>query len=206
MDDEFRHALMGALGYSELLKKFERFEKSQEKIWKEIRKIWEEIRELRKNREKLFAGQERLWESQQRLWEEINHVRRDVMDVRRMQERYCLTLEEEANEIVEYFLGKRGIKVKLSLVTFDEKYEFDIYGATEGLTVVGEAKIGGSARQIERMDERIKEASKMWPEKFTDKIVKVFYCMRALSGTEEEARKRRVWLIVSNREVTEPDL
>ena len=123
-----------------------------------------------------------------------------------MQERYCLTLEEEANEVVEYFLGKRGIKVKLSPVTFDEKYEFDIYGATEGLTVVGEAKIGGSARQIERMDERIKEASKMWPEKFTDKIVKVFYCMRALSGTEEEVRKRRVWLIVSNREVTEPDL
>ena len=123
-----------------------------------------------------------------------------------MQERYCLTLEEEANEVVEYFLGKRGIKVKLSPVAFNEKYEFDIYGAAEGLTVVGEAKIRGSARQVERMDERIKEASRMWPERFTGKIIKVFYCMRAASGIEEEARKRRVWLIVSNREVTEPDL
>jgi len=166
--------------------------KNQERLWESQQRLWEEVRSLR--------------EGQNRLWEGINHLRRDVRDIKRMQERYCLTLEEEANEVVAYLLGKRGIEVKLSPVTFDEKYEFDIYGAAEGLTVVGEAKIRGSARQVERMDERIKEASKMWPERFTGKIVKVFYCMRAVSGTEEEARKRRIWLIVSNREVTERDL
>lgn len=181
-DDEFRHALMGALGYSELLDRLDKFEERQEKILEEIKKIWEEIRDLRK-------GQEKIWET--------------LREVKQIQERLSLTLEEEANEVVTYLLERRGIRVATSRAVFDKEYEFDIYGVGEGFTIVGETKMRGSAVQIERFVERVKEATNRWPDRFKGRLIKVFYCMSATLGTEDAAKRLGVWLIVSNREATE---
>jgi predicted nuclease with TOPRIM domain len=81
-DVEFRYAVAGYLGLSEILKKLDtlaeeqvRLREEQTKIWMEITKIWEEIKIIREEQTKLWEGQNRLWEGQNRLWEEVKNLR-----------------------------------------------------------------------------------------------------------------------------------
>jgi predicted nuclease with TOPRIM domain len=81
-DVEFRYAVAGYLGLSEILKKLDtlaeeqvRLREEQTKIWMEITKIWEEIKIIREEQTKLWEGQNRLWEGQNRLWEEVRNLR-----------------------------------------------------------------------------------------------------------------------------------
>jgi len=219
-DEEFRHALMGLLGFTELLESSRRTEENIKKIWQNIEKLWQEIKSLRENQEKLWLevksmreNQERLWqevkslrEDQEKLWLEIRDIRRELREIRRMQETYSLTLEEEGNTVTAYFLERRGLKLELRPVVLDREYEFDIYGSGHGVTVVGEVKVRAGPIQIERFARRVEEASKRWPDKFAGKVVKVFYCLRAMPGTVEAAREMGVWLIESGRELTEPGI
>ena len=88
-DVEFRYAVAGYLGLSEILKKLDtlaeeqvRLREEQTKIWMEITKIWEEIKTIREEQTKLWEGQNRLWEEvknlrdgQNKLWEEVKNLR-----------------------------------------------------------------------------------------------------------------------------------
>jgi uncharacterized protein YoxC len=74
-DVEFRYAVAGYLGLSEILR-------SIEKLWEEVRalregqnKLWEEVRGLREEVRKLWENQNKLWENQNRLWEEVRALR-----------------------------------------------------------------------------------------------------------------------------------
>ena len=60
-DVEFRYAVAGYLGLSEILKKLDtlaeeqvRLREEQTKIWMEITKIWEEIKIIREEQTKLW--------------------------------------------------------------------------------------------------------------------------------------------------------
>jgi len=203
-DEEFRHALMGALGYSELLSNLEKIWKEIEEIKREQAKIWEEIKSLREETKRLREEQVKIWEEIKDLKEGQEKIRKELEEVRRMQERYCTTLEEEARDVVGYFLRERGLAVELGPLQLDREYEFDIYGAAPGITVIGEAKVRAGAAQLERFAQRAEEAVRRWPEKFQGKVVKVFYCMQGAPGLEEAARRLGVWLIVANRQVTQP--
>jgi len=70
-DVEFRYALMGLLGYRELLDRFSRLEEEQRKLWENQNRLWEEVRALRE-------GQNKLWENQNRLWEEVRSLREET--------------------------------------------------------------------------------------------------------------------------------
>ena len=81
-DVEFRYAVAGYLGLSEILKKLDalieeqiKLREEQTKIWKEIMKLWEEVKNLREGQAKLWEGQAKLWEGQNKLWEEIKNLR-----------------------------------------------------------------------------------------------------------------------------------
>jgi len=88
-DVEFRYALMGLLGYRELLDRFSRLEEeqrklwenqnrlweNQNKLWENISRLWEEVRGLREEVRKLWENQNKLWENQNRLWEEVKALR-----------------------------------------------------------------------------------------------------------------------------------
>ena len=81
-DVEFRYAVAGYLGLSEILR-------SIEKLWEEVRGLREEVRKLWENQNKLWEnqnrlweevralreGQNKLWENQNRLWEEVRALR-----------------------------------------------------------------------------------------------------------------------------------
>jgi hypothetical protein len=88
-DIEFRYAVAGYLGLSEIIKKLDWLIEEQRKIWEEVKHIWEEIKSLREDQHKLREnqnkmweeikslreGQEKLWENQNKMWEEIRALR-----------------------------------------------------------------------------------------------------------------------------------
>ncbi|MEM2739567.1 MAG: DUF3782 domain-containing protein [Candidatus Bathyarchaeia archaeon] len=99
-DIEFRYAVAGYLGLSEVLRRLDtlveeqaRLREEQTRIWSEIYKLWEEVKALREGQEKLWIevrnlseGQKKLWEEvadlregQNKLWEEVKALREDMV-------------------------------------------------------------------------------------------------------------------------------
>ena len=46
-DKEFRYTVAGYLGLSEVLKRLDKLEEGQVRLWKEVRRLWKEVRQLR---------------------------------------------------------------------------------------------------------------------------------------------------------------
>ncbi|MCX8152144.1 MAG: hypothetical protein N3D19_03765, partial [Archaeoglobaceae archaeon] len=191
----------------------------------EIKKLREEVNELRKE---MYAGfkrhdellmrheeeikklREDMNEGFRRVWIEIGLFRKEfekeIREIRTFMERLSISLEEEANYVVSYFLEKRGIKVSTGRFFLDTEYEFDIYGKTDDLTVVGEAKTRVSPNNVHEMLKKIDDAMKKYPEFFKGKVLKVLYCMVAIPGTIEEANRSGIWIIKSAKEINEPQI
>jgi predicted nucleic acid-binding Zn-ribbon protein len=95
-DVEFRYAVAGYLGLSEILKKMDalieeqhKLWENQNRLWENQNRLWEEIKSLREDQHKLWEnqnklweeirtlreGQNKLWENQNRLWEEVKSLR-----------------------------------------------------------------------------------------------------------------------------------
>ncbi|MCC6019713.1 MAG: hypothetical protein LM601_11820 [Candidatus Verstraetearchaeota archaeon] len=74
-DLEFRYAVAGYLGLSEILKRLDRLEEGQNKLWENQNRLWEEVKSLREGQNKLWENQNKFWENQNRLWEEIKSLR-----------------------------------------------------------------------------------------------------------------------------------
>jgi len=161
-----------------------------------------------------FATKEELKAVETSLREEIRRLEEKMAtkeDIRRLEnkmatkeqvEDIALSLEEVARDYVVWFLKQRGILCKASRLRLDGDYEFDVYCAAGGVTVVGEVKLRASAGAVERLVARVEEAVRRWPEKFQGRVVKVFYCMDASPEAVEKARELGVWLIEASRELT----
>jgi len=83
-DVEFRYAIAGYLGLSEILKRLDAIAEEQIKLREEQTKIWEEIRALREEQIKLREEQTKIWEEiealreeQTKIWEEIEALREE---------------------------------------------------------------------------------------------------------------------------------
>ena len=77
---EFKYAVAGLLGISEILRRLEKLEES-------LVRLWEEVRALR--------------EGQHRLFEEMRDVCVVLRGISTTLERLTLTVEEEAREIIK---------------------------------------------------------------------------------------------------------
>jgi len=161
-----------------------------------------------------FATKEELKALETSLREEIRRLEERMAtkeDIRRLEnkmatkeqvEDIALSLEEVARDYVVWFLKQRGVLCKASRLRLDGDYEFDVYCAAGGVTVVGEVKLRASAGAVERLVARVEEAVRRWPDKFQGRVVKVFYCMDASPEAVEKARELGVWLIEASRELT----
>ena len=72
-----------------------------------------------------------------KLEEGVNRIDRTV-------ERITITIEEEANDMVSYYLRQRGINIEASPVRLNSVYEFNVYGTNGQYTIVSEAKTRAS--------------------------------------------------------------
>jgi len=99
IDPEFRHALLAALGYGEILERLSKNEEYIKSILQEIRslreeqirmreeitKIWGEIKSLREEQIKMREEMNRIWEEISKIWGEIKSLREEQIKFREEQ-------------------------------------------------------------------------------------------------------------------------
>jgi chromosome segregation ATPase len=199
-DEEFRYAVVGLLGLQRLeeavielknvvVRMEERLAKVEERLEEHDRKfnaILAELRDLRKELSDLKS----------------KHDKR-LSNIEAYMERTSLTLEEEAREVIAYRLREKGIAITNISSLILEDMEIDIYAADTNLCLIGEASTRVSAKLIEEVDKDIEKLCKEHPEYLKDKVIKVVYGMQVLPDAVDEARKRGIWLVTANKEVTE---
>jgi chromosome segregation ATPase len=180
-DKEFRYAVAGYLGISEILKRLDSLEERMAQLLEEQKKLWEEVRALRK-------GQEKLW--------------REVKRIRVTADRLALSLEDEARSFIAHRLKQElGIDVKLDRVFVDSK-EIDIYGATGDICIVGEATTRLGTKRIERLLRRVELIKQRRPDLLRRKIIKAIYTHVAVPQAIETAINNKVWVLDWQRNLT----
>ena len=173
-DKEFRYAVAGYLGISEILKRLDGLEEN-------MLRLWEEIRALRKGQEK--------------LWREVKHIRVTT-------DRLALSLEEEARSFIAHRLKQElEIDVKLDRVFVDSE-EIDIFGATGDICIIGEATTRLGSKRVQRLIGRIELIKQRRSELLRKKIIKAIYTYVAVPQALEVAINNKVWVLDWQRNLT----
>ena len=95
-DLEFRYAVAGYLGLSEILKRLDTLSEEQIKLRKEQTKIWKEIAGFKEERTKIWEEIAGFKEEQTKIWKEIRALREDMV---RGFERHDRILEKHGEEL-----------------------------------------------------------------------------------------------------------
>ncbi|MEM2378046.1 MAG: hypothetical protein QXV05_05935, partial [Candidatus Korarchaeum sp.] len=171
-DAEFRYAIAGLVGYKEILARLAEHDRKFEEILEEIRGIKERMLEHDRKFEEIA--------------EEIRRINERLSAVESMMERFSLTLEEEAREVVSWILRSRGIQVELTSAEISG-VQYDIYGETDDLIVIGEVKTRLSAAKVREFADKLDKLLKLRPYMKEKRLMKVMYAMVVQPPALEEA-------------------
>jgi archaellum component FlaC len=120
---------------------------------------------------------------------------RRLTAIENMLNNLTIGLEYEANHVVQHLLKQRGIEIRTGVTYFSRKFEFDIYGVSEQLTVIGDAKVKAGPQTVRRLVRKVRRAMDRYPDRFKGKVVTVLYCLRALPDAIKEAESQGIWLV-----------
>uniref|UniRef100_A0A7C1G9S3 DUF8196 domain-containing protein n=1 Tax=Thermofilum adornatum TaxID=1365176 RepID=A0A7C1G9S3_9CREN len=194
-DKEFRYAVAGYLGISEIMKRLDSHEEKMAQILDEVKKLWEEVKGLRESQEKIWEEVRALRKGQEKLWREVKHIRVTT-------DRLALSLEEEARSFIAHRLKQElGIDVELNRVFVDSE-EIDIYGATGDICIIGEATTRLGPKRVQRLIRRIELIKQRRPELLRKKIIKAIYTYVAVPQALEIATNNKVWVLDWQRNLT----
>ena len=123
-DLEFRYAVAGYLGLSEILKRLDSLSEEQVKLREEQTKIWHEIQSLREEQIKLREEQTRIWEEiakfreeQTKIWQEIKVLREEQARFREEQTKIWQEIAKLREDMMKGFerydkiLEKHGAEI-----------------------------------------------------------------------------------------------
>ncbi|NHW44177.1 MAG: hypothetical protein HA491_00285 [Candidatus Verstraetearchaeota archaeon] len=188
----------------ELLEEVKGLREGQNKLWESVNRLWEEVKALREDQNKLWENTNRLWENVNKLWEEVRALRegqnqnrlweevramRVEMNVRlerveRTLEKLTLEIEEEARTVVKHRLREMGYEVDVAPLILPE-VEVNIYGVSDDLCVIGEARVRAPSGMIDEIDKKIQVLKKLYPDKLRSKVLRVVYATRAAGPRRE---------------------
>ncbi|MBS7652695.1 hypothetical protein KEJ13_06145 [Candidatus Bathyarchaeota archaeon] len=233
-DIEFRYAVAGYLGLSEILKRLDsiteelvnlrreqvRLRKGQNRIWKEIQglreeqgKIWKEIQGLREEQGKIWKEIQGLREEQIKLREDfnkmlatINRMEGRLNRVERTLEKLTVDVEDEAKSILKWRIrNELGVELDLTSLILPDM-ELNIYGATNDLCVVGESTVRGGTEIAEELLRKIERLRLNHPEMLRRNLIKVIYVCLPLPGLIERGVKEGIWILKATEEFHRPEL
>jgi len=209
-DEEFRYAVAGRLELSEILRRLDRLEENQVKLW-------EEVRRLREGQQRLWEGQNKLWEEvkllregQNRLWEEVKSIRNEMKGMRAEVKSFGRavgrTLEDYTMAFVEIILEEKGYaKDKIRLrreKIIHEKEEEEINIFNEDPLVVGEVTtcVESEEKAVDEISKVVKRIN-LAQKKLGRKVEYAFLAIgnvskEALEKLEEEAKRNGIDLIL----------
>lgn len=194
-DLEFRYAVAGYLGISEILKRLDSLEENQNKLWEGQNKLWE-------GQNKLWEEVKALREGQNKLWEEVREMRITISRMSATLERLTLTVEEEARSMIKHRI-KQDLKVDIELSSiFIDSKEVNIYGATEDLCVIGEATVRLGVNLVYELLNKIELIRSKRPDLLRKRIIKVIYTDYAVPEAVEAARNNNIWVMRWEKDLT----
>ncbi|MEM2732938.1 MAG: hypothetical protein QXM66_05450 [Nitrososphaerota archaeon] len=201
-DLEFRYAVAGYLGLSELMKRMDSLEGNMVKFLENQSKLWEEVKGLREGQNKLWEEIRDLREGQNKLWEEVRDLRSSVsslgITVDRLAttvERLTISIEEEAMSIIRYRVREElGLDIPLDRIFIDSR-EINIYGSVGDLCIIGEATVRLGVSLLDELLKKIGFVKSKKPELIKPKIIKVIYTDYATPEALEYAKKNNVWVL-----------
>jgi chromosome segregation ATPase len=201
-DEEFRYAVAGLISVSEVLKRLDRLEANQEKLWLEVKglregqeKLWMEVKSLRENQEKLWIEVKSLREDQEEMFVDLRELRVGV-------ERLTLSVEEEGRDVIRHRLrGELNIDVPLDRIWVDSK-EVNIYGASGDLFVVGEATVRLGVKLLDELEEKIDYIKRRKTDLIRPKLIKVVYVDYAIPSALERAKDKGIWVLKWSGDLT----
>ncbi len=208
-DEEFRYAVAGRIGLSEILKRLDKLEENQVRLWENQNKLWEGQNRLWEEVRLLREGQNKLWEGQNRLWEEVKSIRGEMKAIRAELKSFGRavgrTLEDYTMAFVEIILEERGYskeKIRLGRRRIEyekEEEEIDIFN--EDPLVVGEVTtcIESEEKAIEEIGKVVKRIN-LVQRKFREKVEYAFLAVgnvsrEVLERLKEEAKTNGIELI-----------
>ncbi|GBC75308.1 hypothetical protein HRbin06_00626 [archaeon HR06] len=200
-DTEFRYALAGIIGISEILRKLDRLAENQEKLWLEVKS-------LRENQEKLWIEVRNLWVEVKNLWIETKSLREnqerilvELRDLRIGFERLTLSLEEEARDVIRHRL-KNELNLDLPLDKFwiDGK-EINIFGVAEDICIVGEATVRLGIKLLNELEEKVEILRRR--NILKAKLIKVIYTDYAVPSALDYAKAHGIWVLKWSGDLTQ---
>ncbi|GBC70207.1 hypothetical protein HRbin01_01917 [archaeon HR01] len=210
-DEEFRYAVAGRIGILEILKRLDRLEEGQNRLW-------EEVRSLREGQEKLWEEVRSLREGQNKLWVEVKELKKAYQGLsKRVSAGFAelgsalgVTYEMHAAAYIQVLLeelGYPGAKVTRGWALKDgEVLEIDIF--CEEPLVVGEVTTRlrdemEMDREINKLMDRVEAVSSKYGKKPFLAILSVGVAPENLvERLREETAKHGIKLILG-REIEE---
>jgi chromosome segregation ATPase len=222
-DLEFRYAVAGYLGLSEILKRLDTLAEEQvklredfNKLREDFNKLREDFNELRREQVRLREDFNKLREEQVRLREDFNRLREDfnkmfmAFDVRLSRvegtlQKLTLDVEDEARSIIKYRLKKDfGIEMDLAPLLLPE-LELNIYGVSGDVCVVGEATVRAGRGILDTLLNKIEVLKAKYPEKLRKRLIPVIYVCLPMPELVEEAARRKVWVLKATQDFCKPE-
>jgi len=176
-DVEFRYAVAGYLGLSEIMKKLDTLVEEQIKLREEQTKIWKEITKLWEGQNKLWEEVKNLREGQNKLWEEVKLLRANYERMRKymlsgfreLSTSIGVAFEDHAAAFLDVLLEEMGYpdaRVGRKVLAYEgEAVEINLF--CEKPLLVGEATVSvKSAEEAEREIRKLLERVKIIEEKY----------------------------------------
>ena len=219
-DIEFRYAVAGYLGLSEILKRLDTLSEEMVRLRKgQVRLRREQIR-LRREQVRLTEEQVKIWGEIQGLKEEQMKLREDFnkmlavierMDARlnrveRTLEKLTVDVEDEAKSILKWKIrNELGVELELTSLALP-RMEVNIYGAVGDLCVVGEATVRGGVEIADELLRKIERMRVEHPEMLRRNIIKVIYVCLPLPELIERGKEEGIWILKATEDFHRPQI
>ena len=232
-DEEFRYAVAGLIGLSEILKEIRehdrkfneilkvlkdhsarleehdrKFNRIEAKLLEHDKKFNEILKVLEEHSARLEEHDRKFNEILARLEEhdkKFNSIMNEIREIRRYMDRMAISLEEEAREVIRYKLRSMGLDVELRQLMLPD-LEVNLYGVKDDIFIIGEVVTRAGLAVVERVDKILERLIKDYPSYTRRKVLKVIYTLWITPESVEEARRRNIWVVKALEELTKPKI
>ena len=183
---------------------FNRILEEIEKSRIETNKRFAEAREESNRRfeaiDKRFEAVDRRFDAADKRFDKIEAT---LGTVQKTVEKLTLDIEEEAREVGNYKLREKNIDIELDRFEIPQVIEIDIYGCNDELCVIGECSVRAGVSILDKLERDMKKLKESAPEKIKGKVIKLIYTSLPVGDLIEEAKKKNVWVLRREKEVTD---
>ncbi|MGC8832228.1 MAG: hypothetical protein ACP5PQ_06590 [Thermoproteota archaeon] len=184
-DREFKYAVAGYLGLSEVLKRLDDLAGEQVRLRQDFNSLRRDFNEMLK---------------------EIRTINLRLERVEKTLEKLTLDIEEEARSIVSHRIKQElGLEVGLGPLTLPG-LELNIYGASDGFCILGEASVRTGVGLMEELLEKIDELKRSHPDIVKGRVIPVIYTSLPMPELVEKAREKGVWILKATGDIVKPPL